>query len=338
MSGERRLYLDACPGERRGVVLLDGRPERLLIAREGEPPAPALGAVYAGRVGEAGPGGGRWIDLGEGPSGWLPRAPPGLAQGAAVEIEVVAESRGGKGPRLAFRGTHPGPAPRRLAEAPDLLARLQGFAPGDAVAGGPAAREAADLAQAQALAVEHALPGGLRLTVEPTRALVAVDVDAAALGAARVQDANLRAIRHAARLVRLKALGGAVVIDLVGAAPAAGLMRAEAARAFAPDGPQVRVLAPDALGLLAVSRPWAERPLAQRLLGLDGAPTARTRAQALVRDLQRELAARPGALLEARCDPAVAAALAPLAASLGPRVRVAAELGRPPGDPDIAER
>ena len=35
MSARRQAYLDASPGEVRGVVTLDGRPERLLIARDG---------------------------------------------------------------------------------------------------------------------------------------------------------------------------------------------------------------------------------------------------------------------------------------------------------------
>src|SRR5205823_3914164 len=68
--------------------------------------------------------------------------------------------------------------------------------------------------------VLHPLPGGGALAVEPTRALTAIDVD---LGDRKGADAkrltraaNLAAIELAARLLRLKSLGGIVVIDLVG--------------------------------------------------------------------------------------------------------------------------
>lgn len=335
MSGVRRLLLDDAPGERRGVVLLDDRPERLLIERDGEGPFARLGARHVVRLAARGPGGGVWADLGEGPAGWFSRAPDGLAQGAAVEAEVAAEARADKGPRLQFRAAADGP-PRRLAAAPSLEARLRAFADAPLECG-PAAEAAADLAAETAVATTHALPGALRLTVETTRALAVVDVDFAPATPAtpkRVQEANLRAVRHAARLLRLKGLGGTAVIDLIGV-PAAGLVRAEAARAFAPDGPDVRVLPPDALGLLAVARPHGRRPVAEILLDADGALSARTLAQELARALRRELAAAPGARLLATCAPEVAHAFAPLAALLGPRVRWEAEPGRARSSPHI---
>ena len=46
----RRFYLDRCVGESRGVVTLDGRPERLIIARESEPATQALGARLVARI------------------------------------------------------------------------------------------------------------------------------------------------------------------------------------------------------------------------------------------------------------------------------------------------
>ncbi len=323
MSGVRRLFLDEAPGERRGVVWLDGRPERLLIARDGEDGV-RVGERRVGRLGARGPGGGAWVELGEGPPGWIARAPAGLAQGCAFALEVQAQAHGDKGPRVSWSAPAQGP-PRLLAAVPDLLVRLADFADAP-VEAGREAREAADAAEAEALATVHRLAGGLVLTIQPTRALASVDVDTSAATPRAVQEANLRAIRHAARLLRLKALGGTVVIDLVGARPAAGLMRAEAARAFAADGPEVRVLPPDSLGLLAVARPHRERPLAEALLDGDGRPTARTQAQRVLRELQRELAVRPGVLFELRCSCDVAAEAAPFVGALGSRVRLVAGL------------
>jgi len=47
---ERRAYLDVGVGETRGVVTLDGRPERLILARDSDIACQALGAEVVGRV------------------------------------------------------------------------------------------------------------------------------------------------------------------------------------------------------------------------------------------------------------------------------------------------
>lgn len=335
MNGERRLLLDVSPGERRAVVLLDGRPEHLLVERDGEPPFADLGSRHIGRARAVG-GGRAFVDLAVGPPGLLLSPPRDLPEGAAVEVEVAAEARADKGPRLRLLGIGQGPA-RNLAGPPPLEARLQAYAPDALLDRSAAAREAADLAEEAVLASRHTFKGGLALTIEPSRALVAVDVDLGegASSAARLQDANLRAVRQTARLLRLKALGGACVIDLIGFPKTAGLLTAEAERALAPDGPDVVVLAPDRLGLLRLSRPHGRRPLAERLLDVDGRLSAQTIAQRTARDLERELHAQPGARLIARCDQAVAAALTPLAALLGSRVTVEAALGIAREHPDI---
>ncbi len=324
-AGVRRLLLDEAPGERRGVVLLDGRPERLLVERDGEAPAAPLGARFVGRV-TALAGDRVFVALPGGPDGIMHPSGGRLAEGAVVEVEVAAEAHAEKGPRLRLRAAGEG-APRPLAPAPDLPARLQGFAPEAAVERGATAREAADLAEEAALAAVHRFRGGLTLHVEPTRALTAVDVDLAEGGAGgpagvrRVREANLSAIRHAVRLLRLKALAGAAVLDLAGlpGPDDRGLLRAEAERALAPDGPEASALAPDRYGLLALARPRRERPVAGLLLDAGGRPTVRTLAQRLLRELERAAAAEPGSRWTAVAPGGVADALAPLLPTLGPR-------------------
>ena len=326
VAGVRRLLLDEAPGERRGVVLLDGRPERLLIERDGEAPAAPLGARFVGRV-TALAADRAFVALPDGPDGVMrmsepapARAPP--AEGTAVEVEVVAEAHAEKGPRLLWRRAATGP-PRRLSEGPVLADRLAAFAPGESIAGGAEAEEAADLAQEAALALAHRFRGGLTLHVEPTRALTAVDVDlaegTAGAGERRTREANLSAVRHAVRLVRLKGLGGLTVVDLAGLPPAGdrGLLRAEAERALAADGPDASAAGPDRFGLLVLARPRRERPLAAVLLGPDGEPSPRTVAQALVRALRRQAAADPGSRWVAAAPRPVAVALAPLLTKLG---------------------
>ncbi len=337
-GGVRRALLDEAPGERRGVVLLDGRPEHLLLERDGEADPAPLGARLVARVG-AWSGDRAFAVLPAGPDGVLRAGAPRPPEGTAVEVQVVAEAWAGKGPRLRLLGPAEGP-PRRLAPPPALLDRLAALAPDAALERGPEAREAADLAEEAACAVEHRFRGGLTVTVEPTRALVAVDVDLAAgegAGANRIKEANLSALRHAARLLRLKSLGGAAVVDLLGFPDPGlrGLYRAEARRALAPDGPEATAATPDAFGLLVMSRPHAARPTLDRLVGPDGAPTARAAAQRLLRDLERELAADPGVALVAVAPPAVTAELRPWLPALRGRVELR-EVAQGPRPPHVA--
>ncbi len=327
----RSLFLDVCPGERRGVVVLDGKPERLLIEREGEPDRPRLGDIWAGRVGSSAPGfRGFFVVLDEGPPG-LMAAEAGArpSEGAMVEVEVTAEARAGKGPLLRRRGAGAG-AVGRVRPAQDMQARLQAFAPESGIVLGPAAREAADVAEEEALAQTHLLSGGLSLCIERTRGLTAVDVDFARAEAGKraILDANRRAVREAARLLRLKGLGGLSVMDLIGKASEHSEILGAASEAFAPDQPGVVIAGISRLGLLEVARPWGETPVAERLLGDDGAPTIRSVAQRLVRALEREGRVDPGARLVCVCAPEVAAELDPLVRQLGPRFGVAAEAGR----------
>src|ERR1700761_8202560 len=91
LVSRRRLYLDAAPGEMRGVVTLDGLPERLLIQRSDDSPVQALGARVIGRVRKIErPLASLFIDLGEGPDAVLALNGPaaGLAEGAAIELEI----------------------------------------------------------------------------------------------------------------------------------------------------------------------------------------------------------------------------------------------------------
>lgn len=327
----RRLYLDLCPGEVRGVVTLDDLPERLFIERSGVDQGPGLGARYCARIAEiAGDLRLARLDLGHGLQGVLPLKPGvSLARGATLQVEVDAEAWGDKAAGLRLIGPGEG-RPELLTPAPDARARLAAVAPGAEVILGELAREAADEAEAAALAVRHAFPGGVSLSIEPTRALVAVDVDRVGTPGASskaVLEANRMAIRQAARLLRLKALGGSIVIDLIGFPRDGGALQAEAKAAFAPDQPGVSVLPVSRLGLLQVAKPHRERPAAEQLCDADGRLSARSLAQRLARALEREGRADPGAQLTVRCAPETAAALRPLAAALGPRFTVAEELG-----------
>ena len=178
----RRLYLDIGPGETRGVVTLDGRPERLLIDRGRRGPRSGRWRGAIDRPGSAPQGSteasnSAFLDLGGGGEAVLALtgAAGSLAEGAAVEIEVMAEARRGKGAVARLIGPAAG-EPRAISPPQSIEARLGAFAPDRAIIRGLEARLVADEAEAEALASEHPLTGGGSLAIEPTRALVAVDV------------------------------------------------------------------------------------------------------------------------------------------------------------------
>ncbi len=337
----RRLLLDASPGERRGVVLLDDRPERLLIERHGQSARLRVGDLVAGRVRRIDRSTGvTFVDLGEPPDGVLRRTSggPDLAEGGLVRLLVCGPARAGKGPLVRALGGHKGRL-GLLEPAPDLLQRLCGFAPGQPIEGGAPARRAADEAQEEALDVQHRLASGARLFIEPTEALTAIDVDvAAAAVAGPVADrrrtlarVNGEALRAAARLLRLKGLGGLVVIDLAGKGHDGAALAAAAKDAFAADGPGVSIGPISRFGLLEMALPWTSAPLREVMLDADGGASAETVGLALLRQIQAE--AQPGVQVLARCAPKVAEVVErfrpDLIALIGPRFQVHA-------DPSIA--
>jgi Ribonuclease G/E len=334
---ERRTYLDIGIGETRGVVTLDGRPERLLVRRDDDDLRLALGARLVARVVSLEPVlATAFLDLGGGAQAILPFRPDARpVRGQALQVEIRGEPRRGKLAVARSLGEGEG-APRLLSAPPGMAEELQALAPDSKLVEGATAREVADEAQAEALEVLHALPGGGVLAVEPTRALTAIDID---LGATKGQDAkrvtrqaNLAALGMAARLLRLKGLGGIVVIDLVGRGHDGAALLAAARTAFAPDNPGVAIGPVGRFGTMELSLPRRSQPLVERLCREDGAPSDRTLAQTLIRRIQAEAAAQPGARLIAHCSPSVAEAAGPLGVLLveriGARFSIAGEAGR----------
>jgi Ribonuclease G/E len=322
---ERRIYLDRGIGETRGVVTLDGRPERLLMRRDDDDPRLILGARLVARVASLEAAlGTAFLDLGGGAEAILPFRPDARpVRGEALEIEIRGEPRRGKLAVARAIGAGEG-APRLIAAAPDLAADLEALVHGAKLVEGRAARDVADEAEAEALEAVHPLPGGGDIAIEPTRALTAIDVDLSDRkggDAKRVtRQANLAALGMAARLLRLKGLGGIVVIDLVGRGHDGNALLAAARAAFGPDNPGVSIGPVGRFGTMELSLPRRTRPLAERLCRDDGALSDRTLAQQLIRRLQAEAAGAPGARLAASCSPAVALEAAPLAARLAEQI------------------
>ena len=124
---------------------------------------------------------------------------------------------------------------------------------------------------------------------------------------------------EAARLLRLKGLGGLVVIDLVGRGHDGNAMLAAARVAFAPDNPGVSIGPVGRFGTMELSIPRRTRPVLERLCQADGSLTDRAIAQRLIRRLEDEAGAQPGARLVATCSPSLASTVEGLVRELGER-------------------
>ena len=305
---DRRIYIDRAPGETRGVIAVDGRPERLLIEREGET-WPRLGLRRRGRVTLVDRALGLAVlDLGEGQEASLrlkaDRPPP--VQGQSLDIEIAIEPQGGKPAVARVLASEAGVE----SLSPSLEQRLATLAPGAPIIIGAEARAIADEAEEEALAVEHALGGGVSLAIEPTRALTAVDIDLGTGGGdgkRAARHANLSALTALGRLLRLKGLGGLVVVDLVGRGHDGPALAHAIQAAFAVDQPGVVIGPVTKFGTLELALPRRYRPVREILCDSSGQPSARTLALRLVRSIERQAHAAPGARIVARCAPDVAA-------------------------------
>jgi Ribonuclease G/E len=189
---------------------------------------------------------------------------------------------------------------------------------------GAEARLVADEAEAEVLATIHSLPGGGDIAIEPTRALTAIDID---LGARKGADAkrvtrqaNLTAIAAIARLLRLKAIGGLIVIDFVGRGHDGPALLAAARVAFAPENPGVAIGPITKFGTMELSVPRRVAPIRETLCRADGAPSDETLALRLVRALQTEARIQPGARLAAAAHSDIVERAAPLVARLAEEV------------------
>ncbi|EME69702.1 ribonuclease G and E [Paramagnetospirillum caucaseum] len=323
MSGRLEILVSAGPGEARYLVLAEGRPLELVVDR----PSLLLGSVFRGRVVALDKSlDAAFVDLGAGlRPGFLPGARGlGLSEGAAIVVRVRAEGRDGKGPLLMPEDGFPasGEAPARLRR-PDPLERLRAAFPEAGIVDN--AHHEVDEALAAALDPVVPLPGGGRLVIEPTAALTAMDVDS---GGTRPAEANAAAVAEIARQLRLRNVGGQVVVDFVSGRDRKPLFRlAEALKqAVAADPVPTHVFGVSPLGLVELTRERRGPSLVGLLCRRAQAATPETLALAALRSLLAETLARPGKMLALRAAPPVAAALTVLAAE---RAETERRLGHP---------
>ena len=324
------------PGEIRAVACDAQGPLDFAIERPGAPDG--VGDLHRGRITANLPAlAGSFVRLHDGTDGFLPdSAGGGAPEGTILAVRVTRAAQGGKGPRLSAKISDdalalipPGPV-ALLSRGPGAVARLAALHPAAPIElDDPALfamlRESLDdrlvrVARAyddalesvlDALGESHAaLPGGARMTVHPTPALTAIDIDLGTASAgrgtkARTHDqANRAALPALARQIRLRNLSGAIVIDLAGltAKRRAGLGPGFA-QALATDPLGPRFLGFSALGLAEILRPRVHPPLHELLAGPHAAGLSALRHAA------QQATARPHTRLALHAPPAVIAAL-----------------------------
>jgi Ribonuclease E/G family len=290
------ILVTSTPGEIRGLAIDDRGALDSAVERPGGPLMVEDRVV--GRISSQVPAmAGAFVALpGNSADGFLPdtAGARGLPEGTHLALRVARGSQGGKGPRLAVLPEAVAGPVRLLARGPGAVERLAALHPEAAirvdspvVSAGlrPALHARAtvglgDLAgEAQAIwsALEdhHVdLPGGARMTITPTPALVAIDIDAGSATAERrgkkvAQLALNRALAPAiARQIRLRHLAGAVLIDPAGVAQRDRPQLAAAfAAALADDPLHPQFLGFTALGLAEILRPRLYPPLHELLSG-----------------------------------------------------------------------
>jgi Ribonuclease G/E len=322
MSEVLETWTDAAIGETREALVRAGRPIALRVVRASDEGRRARwGEVYCARVREIDRRRrGAFLDLGlRDEDGFLPLGEDGRArirrervdlhEGQGVVVGVTREAARGKNPVVALHQTEcPGEPPHRIGrhEADEELALAK---PADA-----ATRAKLDAAIEDALARTAPIPGGGLLSIEPTSALVAIDVDAGARPGSGdperfALDLNIAAAAEAARQVRLRGLGGVIAIDFVTLrAKSHQKMLEEAVRAaFAADPWSVQLGGLSRFGVFELARAQLGRPLHEVMRDDDGRLSAETVALMALRAIEREARAQTGRRIACSVAPDVKA-------------------------------
>jgi ribonuclease G len=225
----------------------------------------------------------------------------------------------------ALAGTLLG-AERILVDEPAAIPEIRAAFPDANVVHAPESQWPVDLDALfdEALSPTIALAGGGLVHIEAARAATLIDVDSGTPETGSPERTalatNIAAAAVIARQLRLRHLGGAIVVDFIGLDDRAARerVRAALARVFAADPARPEILGWTRLGHLEIVRPRRLRPLAEALL--EAAPgglatkTAVTVAHEALRQLRREERAQPGHRWRLTAAPDVAAALAGAAA------------------------
>jgi ribonuclease G len=335
-----QIRISISPGERRVALLRDGALHLAAIERPARPGG--VGDLHRGRVTAVSkPMSGAFLTLADGATAFLPEseAPDrsALQEGAILPVRLTRAAQGGKGPRASARlsaeeaAAAAGQGVAFVRRGPDAVLRFAALAPGAAIV----TDSATELARLRPIFAERVtrdadafddalesafetlagpdveLAGGGRISIHPTPALTAIDVDAGAHAGGRDAEAQLRfnraAVVEVARQIRLRDLAGAILLDLAGLpVKRREQLTAPLAAALAEDPLQPRLLGLTRLGLFEIQRPRIHPPLYE-VLGWPLSPLSR--GLVALRRAAREAAAAPATPFRLRAAPSVIAAL-----------------------------
>ena len=327
MSEKLETWIDAAVGETREALVRAGRPVALRITRASDEGRRARwGEAYCARVTSVDRRRrGAFLDLGlKQQQGFLPLDAKGLArrargkgsgdsvalsEGAGVIVGVTREAARTKGPVLELVETgHDGEAPHRIGR-PECDEELALGKPADA-----SMRADLDALVEDCLSRTAPLPGGGLLTIEPTAALVAIDVDSGARQSASdpelfALELNIAAAREAARQIRLRNLGGVIALDFVSmrAKPHRALVEQAVHQAFANDPWSVQFGALSRFGVFELARAQLRTPLHEQMRDADGRLSAESVALTALRAIERETRAASGRQIACLVAPEVKA-------------------------------
>lgn len=322
MSERLETWVDAAIGETREALVREGRPIALRIARASDEGRRARwGEVYCARVREIDRRRrGAFLDLGlRDQHGFLPLGDDGrarikrertaLTEGAGVIVGVAREAARNKNPVVELQATgHDGEAPHRI-DRHDVDEELSLAKPADATM-----RAKLDAAIEDSLTRTAPIPGGGSLTIEPTAALVAIDVDAGGRAGSGdperfALDLNIAAAHEAARQIRLRNLGGLIALDFVSMRAKSHAKQLEDAvrTAFADDPWSVQFGAMSRFGVFDLARAQLRTPLHEQLRGPDGRLSVETVALMALGAIEREARAQTGRQIACTVAPDVKA-------------------------------
>jgi Ribonuclease G/E len=306
----RLIAVEDWVGESRAAIVENGRVVEIHFDRWSEQETRAhAGELYAGRITRIdGSLNAAFVDLGRGEPGFLPFGkagrPKGLHDGAMIGVRVSREAFAEKGPTLALAEMPERPDAPRLIEADANLAeRLLRRYPDAEVKWADEASIDLESAIEAAQDRDAGLKGGGALRIEPTSALTAIDIDSAGrsanAGRKLALDVNLAAMPEIARQIRLRGLGGNIVIDCLHLRSQPDRKAVEGAlkKALKPDPARIDLLPISRFGLIEMARQRTGRSAAEILTGGEGRPSTETRALAALRHLLLEGAANRSAKL-----------------------------------------
>lgn len=267
-----KLFCERRFGLSRAAIVDQGRPVLYGEGRALETSSTVLGARCVGRLSARSAAVG-FVQLPDGQQAIIDTAKTAYAEGAMLEVEIMAEARADKLARARVLGMAEG-SPRRLSPAVDMADRLKSqvralIAPDASVeqVTDESVAEWLDAAEAGALEVVARTGQGGTVAIEPTRALIACDVDlgTAAEGLAgnaktASRKVNEQAVVDIVRRLRLSNLAGLVIIDLIGTRHDYDRLKALASAAFGAEADHIGFGPPNRFGTLQFTRPWGATP------------------------------------------------------------------------------